>query len=808
MMISKVFSFIALCFIAVPGMAQHTISGSVVTGNDSAAVKHCSIYLSDNKSQVMSDQYGRFAFKNVKNGHYTVLVTNVGYTNSITNVDVNNADVTIKVALQIATNQLDEVVVNEKKNAFGFSHLKGVENLGIYEGKKSEVIRPDQLVANLATNNARQVFSRVAGLNIWENDGAGIQLSIGGRGLDPNRTSNFNTRQNGYDISADALGYPESYYTPPVEAVDQIQIIRGAASLQYGTQFGGLLNFIMKKPVPDKKIELTIRQTAGSYGFYNSFTSAGGTINKLSYYAFFQYKKGNGFRGNSDFNSYTGFANVNYQFSPKTKLGFDFTHMNYLAHQPGGLSDDMFKQDPTQSNRERNWFQVAWNLFALHFDHQFDASNEFNLRIFGLSANRYTVGFRPNRVATVDFGTEPRDLIKGDFDNWGAEARYLKRYNLFNKRSILLVGSRYYHGHNHSLQGQGSTGKDADFNLVNPDQLTQNDYTFPNRNLSLFAENIIYLTDKLSLIPGIRYEYIHTQANGYYANISYDLAGNIISNVRVPESRINNRNFALLGLGLSYRPSHNVNIYSNLSQNYRSITFSDMRTSNPSSIINPNLQDEKGYSFDVGVRSEQTRFYSYDISGFLLNYNNRIGEAQVSTDGLQTQRLRDNIGRALIIGIESYGEADVLRLLKPTAEDWSGVLFANTALIKSEYKKSKIPGVQGNEVEFVPALNIKSGVRIGYKNFKASFQYTHLSDQYSDATNAIDGGVSAVVGLIPAYSIMDASLSYQYKRYKLEGSVNNLGNAYYYTRRATGYPGPGILPSDNRTVYLTLQVKL
>ena len=57
--------------------------------------------------------------------------------------------------------------------------------------KKSEVIIPEQLVANLATNNARQVYSRVAGLNIWENDGAGLQLSIGGRGLDPNRTSNF-----------------------------------------------------------------------------------------------------------------------------------------------------------------------------------------------------------------------------------------------------------------------------------------------------------------------------------------------------------------------------------------------------------------------------------------------------------------------------------------------------------------------------------------------------------------------------------------------------------------------------------------
>jgi Fe(3+) dicitrate transport protein len=71
------------------------------------------------------------------------------------------------------------------------------------------------------------VYSRIPGLNIWEYDGGGIQLGIGGRGLNPSRVSNFNTRQNGYDISADALGYPESYYTPPTEAVEKMRLSEG-----------------------------------------------------------------------------------------------------------------------------------------------------------------------------------------------------------------------------------------------------------------------------------------------------------------------------------------------------------------------------------------------------------------------------------------------------------------------------------------------------------------------------------------------------------------------------------------------------
>jgi Fe(3+) dicitrate transport protein len=292
-------------------------------------------------------------------------------------------DLRFDLYLTSSEQNLDELTVKEKAADFGFSRLRGVESMGIYEGKKSEVITPDQLVANLSTNNARQVYSRVAGLNIWENEGGGLQLNIGGRGLDPNRTSNFNVRQNGHDISADALGYPESYYTPPIEAVGKIQIVRGAASLQYGTQFGGLINFVMKKPVQDRKIEVVARQSVGSFGFYNAFTSASGTVGKLSYYTFFQYKRADGWRANSRFNNYTFYTDLDYKLSDKTSIGLDITHMHYLAKQPGGLSDAMFAENPRQTNRERNWFNVNWNMAALHFDHRFNASNEFNLRVSG-----------------------------------------------------------------------------------------------------------------------------------------------------------------------------------------------------------------------------------------------------------------------------------------------------------------------------------------------------------------------------------------------------------------------------------------
>jgi Fe(3+) dicitrate transport protein len=96
---------------------------------------------------------------------------------------------------------------------------------------------------------------------------------------------------------------------------------------------------------------------------FTNFTSVSGT-NKIQLLQFYNYKQGNGFRPNSDFESKNYFANLNYQLNDKTSLHFDYTYFNYLAQQAGGLTDVMFNQTRHRANRSRNWFAVDWNLFA------------------------------------------------------------------------------------------------------------------------------------------------------------------------------------------------------------------------------------------------------------------------------------------------------------------------------------------------------------------------------------------------------------------------------------------------------------
>lgn len=789
-------------------VAQHKISGFVTNVDQSVIVDKVEVYDKSVGKLTTTNEDGYFEFVTDKE-KITLVFFSFNFKVSEQFVTVDK-DIALKVSLSPLGEQLSEVEVTARKaKVFEIKRLNDVEETSIYAGKKTEVVLVGQSMANLASNNARQIYSQVAGLNIYQNDDAGLQLNIGGRGLDPNRTANFNTRQNGYDISADVLGYPESYYTPAAEALQEVQIIRGAASLQYGTQFGGLVNFIMKKPNPDKPIELVTRNTIGNNGLYTNFTSIGGTNKKFSYYTFFNYKKGDGFRSNSEFESKNAYVHLGYQFSKKTRLESEVTYLNYLAQQAGGLNDQMFAENPYQSNRERNWFQVDWLLYNFKLSHKFSGKTNFTFNFFGLNASRNALGFRTNRVDQVDQGSE-RDLIKGDFNNFGLEARILHNYSLYNKKSTFLLGTKFYKADNTGQQGPGSNGMDAnfDFQLEDfPNYSTQSQYKYPNLNVAVFGENIVYLSDKLSVTPGFRLEHIRTESDGFYKNINTDAAGNVILNETIEDAEERKRSFVLLGLGIGYKPNTSTELYGNVSQNYRSVTFSDISIVNPAYVISPDIGDEKGFTTDIGIRGNYKNIVSYDVGVFALFYKDRIGFVQKAFADGSVKSERNNVGDAVMYGLESLIDVNLKKLFIKNSK-YSFNYFINTSVIDSKYTRSDENGIEGNKVEFIPNINFKTGIRFGYQNLLSNIQYTYLSSQFTDASNALEGNLSGVIGEIPAYNVLDVSLSYSYNKFKLEAGVNNLLDTAYFTRRATGYPGPGIIPSAPRNFYTTLQFKL
>jgi Fe(3+) dicitrate transport protein len=782
-----------------------SLHGQVLDAQNDTALAAASALIVELNRVTEADTKGFFSFKNLPYGTYQLIISEASKAPLRTAVDIDQPKVEAIFRLGELSYDMGPVEIRGDGNGgMGIRRLRAVEGTAIYAGKKSEVVLLDDAAINLAANNPRQVFARVAGLNIWESDGAGLQLGIGGRGLSPNRTSNFNTRQNGYDIAADALGYPESYYTPPSEALSRIEVVRGAASLQYGTQFGGMLNFVFRQP-SKKPFQLRTRQTLGAWGFFASYNEVSGTLakEKLDYFGYIQHKRGDGWRENSGFELTGGFASLRYRPSERLHLGLEWTRMSYLAQQPGGLTDVFFERDPRLSYRDRNWFEVDWSLLAGTLDYRFDERTRLNIRAFGLDASRSALGnLAPINV--VDLGGN-RDLIEGLFRNIGAEARFLHRYELGGNEQVVLVGGRIYRGNNTSRQGEASDGSEASFVFNQPENVERSDYDFDNTNYALFAENVFFVGKKLSITPGLRWEFIRTEAAGFYKQRVFDAAGNLITESRVDEQTERPRSFLLAGLGLSYKANRSLELYGNISQNYRAINFSDLRIDNPNGRVDPNIVDEQGFTADLGLRSRASSLWYADVTAFYVAYRDRIGLLLRADEPplFNDYRLRTNIADARNVGIEAFGELNFWELLAPKDTVTRFSLFLNASITDARYINTDDRSIANKQVELVPPATLRTGLNFRSGPWQASATWAWTASHFTDATNA-ERTSTAVNGRIPAYSVADITASYTWKWLRLESSVNNVLDERYFTRRADGYPGPGIIPADGRSWFITL----
>lgn len=729
----------------------------------------------------------------------TVRVSAEGFSPEIVSVSVQNTSTIIYLKRKDII--LDDVFVQSEASSNGVlaSSLENVQTVAIFEGKKTELINMNQIMSNKSNAQARQIFSRVPGLNIWENDQSGLQLSIGGRGMNPNRTAHFNTRINGYDMAADALGYPENYYTPPMEFVDRIEIVRGAASMQYGPQFGGMVNFKLKSGHDTIPFMINARLFGGTYGFMNAFTSMQGASNEnLTYYAGLSYKRGDGWRPNAEYSALTTYVNIGFRPIEQLSLTFESTFHTSLQHLPGGLTDRQFEGDPSMSYRTFNWFGVDWNINALQILYEFSPMSRIQSRFFNVNAIRSSQGNLQN-TTIVDDIISPT-LIKGEFTNIGNETRFMHTYFLDENPSNVLIGWRVYHGDAVSMQGLPIDRYSPSFSYKNnnyPENLLIDN---PGRNYSLFAETAVRPTEYWTILPGVRYEFVETGSKGRFSERVLDLAGNLVSTSDNYEDRTVSRSIMLYGIGTSFRIDRDREVYANYARNYRAITFSDIRVNNPNLIIDSTLEDEYGFNADIGIKGTAfSGMFHFDFSAFYLLYENRIGTVLQSDRPplFLPYRYRTNIGATRTIGIESIVETDLLKLFDVGTNNLLRA-YVNTSIIEGTYMYSRLPGIQGKKVEYIPTITLRSGIEYITDEMNIGFNLSYVGSQFSDASNAIRSS-NPIVGQIPAYTVFDFSFGYKvHSSISMEFHINNILDVRYFTRRAESYPGPGIIPAEPR----------
>ncbi len=680
------------------------------------------------------------------------------------------------------------IVVESLPNVYG-TYLMG--------GKRSEAIRLSEIDANVAEKNPRQVFARIPGVFVYDMDGTGNQINIATRGLDPHRSWENNIRQNGVITNSDMYGYPASHYSPPMESIDRVELVRGTGSLQYGAQFGGMLNYVTKQADTTRKFGFETVNSVGSYGLRSTYNAIGGRVGKWTYYAYYYRRHSDGYRQNSNSNAEAQFGRLQYQATQRLSFTAELGRSTYTYQIPGPLTDAMFAQDPRQSTRSRNYFNPDIYIPSLKADWQLSDRTRILWTVSAVLGARNSVQLDafatvPDTISRVTGQYRARQVDIDNFHSYTSETRLLHRYKLGNIGGALATGIQLISTDLHRRQlGVGTTASDFDLSLTSP---FKRDLHFRTNNFAFFAENQFYLTDRLTVSPGIRVESGKTEMRG---TISYYDAENLPTDI--------SHHFALLGVNGQYRINDAVKIYGGWSQAYRPVVFKDIIPTSVYERIDKNLKDAYGYNAEIGIDGHWQGVH-VNVTIFDLLYRNRLGTLLLTNPDGSNYVFRTNIGDSRSTGVEALIETQLLRTEKFLLSGFSSTAFNNARYINGRVSAgTENRTVTGNQVESAPRWTSRNGLTARYGTASLTLQYSYVAQTFSDALNTAVPSANGAVGPVPAYSLWDLNGTWRIKRaLTVRGSVNNILNQQYFTKRPTFYPGPGVWSSDGRSAVLTV----
>jgi Fe(3+) dicitrate transport protein len=695
--------------------------------------------------------------------------------------------------------------------------LPPVEGTRINAGKKTSFVKPQEFPA-LAGNDYREVMATTPGIIVSEEPQSPI-INFGYRGLNSQRSEFMQVLEDGISLKNEQFGFPETHYTPILDAVERIELIRAGAALQFGPQPGGALNFVMKMPRLDAPFHFTTRNVFGSYGYYRNYTEVDGTVGPFGYYLYYDHRQQDGFReANSDYHLNNGSPRLVWDVTKDSRFILTLDFYNEEHGEPGGMRrreevnppNSVFVEDGfTQTSRFFDRFQLERYYAMLEYQKFFSERTELEVKAFGGYLSRWSKRQRGGGFGTLPGGPDAstNSIQLREAYTEGVDARVRHDYDLFNDVSTIAGGIYFYHALQDRTDERGQT-PDAESGML------RNLNTGETWDGAIFAENRFHF-GRLSIVPGMRLEFL---------NQSVDEEFNFAkSHADPPEPLASHSDFnfvPLFGLGLGYvlvegQPilsappvaggkgadaknppapivtgfgSPRVELYGTVSQAYRPITYGELVPTGASSIVNGDLKEGEALQFEYGVRGKPFPFLNFDVGGFYFTFDDQVGEVILPNGFTSTS----NVGDARYFGFEAATELDVLSLINGGVPSPYGnlTLYGNVTLLDAEFTSG--PN-DGKTPAYAPDYQVKTGAIYRYKDsFKLAMLGTIVDDEFGDDGDSFEG-------FIPAYNVWDltAEVKFWNGRAGVFAGIRNLFNEEYWGEVRE----EGIMPALPRNYY-------
>ena len=781
------------------------------------------------------DASGVYKIDNVSKGKYKVIVSFIGYKDFRDDVLIEDDKVyTINASLSISPILMAKLeIISKTENPY--EDLPG-----------AATVIDAQVLKKLNPIGTQEILEYVPGVSGFADDGIGnSRISIGIRGLNPRRSPRVLILEDGIPIQPAVYIYPNMYYNPPAERIDQVEIIKGSGSILYGPQtMGGVINYFTKRP--RNALGGLLKLTGGENGYLSIFSEYGGMqlFGKKSRGELqLLYKRGDGFRDNNAFQQFNSTFKLNYRQSDskniyvKTNINYENSNATYT-----GLTEWSFENNPRFNPKEDDNFDVfraaldviqtekisskiskSTSTFFNFFDRKWWREYDMFIRPESLNeSNEYSAedevskdgenglsGWKDQTIELVRVGNGINNFgILRKFYVAGHESSYDIEHKLFNIPAKMNIGFRLYWERFEDDRKEGGSPTDRDgvyFEPIGPDSFD----IIGNPAVNVLGKSHHYETRALSgyvqesfsagifdFRPGLRFEVFEQERIDRLNGSSYQDQTEMV---------------VLPGFSLS-ADLYGMKLFGGVHRGY---TPPSSGAINIDMILVDYVDNgldvlpEKSWNKEIGVKG-RFPIIDFEVSGFHVDIENLIAAARATAF--------KNLGKVRTMGVESRASI-YLSTFSSLLPNINVVhTFMDSEVIEGSLSASLgKTDIAGNKLPYVPRNTLIVGAESAFSDKVAlRFDCKYVSKVYTDFENIESTQNKGIQGTIDPYTIFNLSANYEInKKINLFLSGKNILDTVYIGSRLHSNPikkkpsvSSGILPGPRRQINVGIEYNL
>ena len=616
--------------------------------------------------------------------------------------------------------------------------------------------------------NVNEALRKVPGVHVREEEGVGLRPNIGIRGMNPTRSTKTLLLEDGLPLSFAPYGDNASYYHPPIDRYESIEVSKGSQVIRFGPQTaGGLINYIT--PEPQQKLGGTVGIAGGNRGYLNGHVMVTGNGAIADFY----HKESDGARENMR----SRLDDVNFKWAGKLnddhKLVLRATHFReYSQLTYAGLTQAEFQANARQNPFKNDYYDANRTGMSATHEWRLNADQRWVTSVYGAYFDRdwwrqasSTADCRVNPSAN-DFTLSTLANCKVDgrlraYTTVGMDSRFFQKHSVLGLQHDLEFGVKLQSETQKRRQEQYSTY--ANFVSRSGMSLIENQDRRADA-MSAFASNRTQVNERLAVTPIVRIEHIKYERNIFTNGTS----GSSNFTEFVP------------GIGATYQLDGNAQLYGGVHKGFSPPRVEDAIGGTGGSV---NLNAESSVNAELGLRSSPTKNLSFDMAVFRNDFSNLVQVGSIAGGSTAYSE-----GKALFQGFELAGQAD--RLTGAV----EGNLFARLAMTwlptaeqKSAFSSTAGTGAVGKRLPYAPEQLIT--LTLGYRapqNWNTRLDYVYVGRQFADFDNTPTPSVNGQEGLIESYGIWNTVANYTVGKTTFFIAGKNLSDKTYIVDRTRG----------------------